>query len=136
VPVARRHLVAWADRAAASGIETFVRFLCLVMGLRVRTQPEVPGVGRGDLEVEGVLIIEADSREFHDAEVTTRDRQRDAGYVRAGYIPLHFRYAQIVYEPRAVAETILAALVAHRGIRNSGELVRRARRRLDSAGIS
>jgi hypothetical protein len=49
---------------------------------------------------------------------------------------LHFRYAQIVYEPREVAETILAALIAHRGFRNSGEIVRRARRRLDAAGIS
>lgn len=136
LPPSRRQLVAWADGRIASGIETFVVYLCRVMGLRVRIQPVVVGVGRGDVEIEGVLIVEADSREFHDAEVTARDRRRDAGYTRAGYTPLHFRYAQIVYGPREVAETILAALIAHRGFRNSGEIVRRARRRLDAAGIS
>ncbi|MFT4029309.1 MAG: DUF559 domain-containing protein [Protaetiibacter sp.] len=136
LPEARLHLVAWADGGAASGIETFIRFLCLVMGLRVEVQPVVPGVGRGDLEIEEFLIVEADSHEFHGAEVTARDRRRDAGYTRAGYTPLHFRYAQLVYEPRAVAETILAAIATHRGIRNSGEIIRRARRRLDAAGIS
>lgn len=136
LPPSRRRLIEWADGRIESGIETFVVYLCRVMGLRVRIQPVVVGVGRGDVEVEGVLIIEADSHEFHDAEVTARDRRRDAGYTRAGYTPLHFRYAQIVYEPREVAETILAALLAHRGVRNSGEMVRRARRRLDAAGIS
>jgi very-short-patch-repair endonuclease len=136
LPPSRQRIVAWADGRIASGIETFVVYLCRVMGLRVRIQPVVVGVGRGDVEIEDVLIVEADSREFHDAEVTARDRRRDAGYIRAGYTPLHFRYAQIVYEPREVAETILAALIAHRGFRNSGEIVRRARRRLDAAGIS
>lgn len=136
LPTSRRRLVAWADGRIESGIETFVIYLCRVMGLRFEIQPVVVGVGRGDVEIEGVLIIEADSHEFHDAEVTARDRRRDAGYIRAGYTPLHFRYAQIVYEPREVAETILAALIAHRGFRNSGEIVRRARRRLDAAGIS
>jgi very-short-patch-repair endonuclease len=136
LPPSRQRIVAWADGRIASGIETFVVYLCRVMGLRVRIQPVVVGVGRGDVEIEGVLIIEADSHEFHDAEVTARDRRRDAGYIRAGYTPLHFRYAQIVYQPREVAETILAALLAHRSCRNSGEIVRRARRRLDAAGIS
>jgi very-short-patch-repair endonuclease len=136
LPVSRRRLIEWADARIESGIETFIVYLCRVMGLRVEIQPVVAGVGRGDAKIEGVLIIEADSHEFHDAEVTARDRRRDAGYVRAGYTPLHFRFAQIVYEPRDVAETILAALIAHRGCRNSGELVRRARRRLDAAGIS
>jgi very-short-patch-repair endonuclease len=136
LPLSRRHLVTAADGRVESGTETFVLHLCRVMGLRARPQPVVPGVGRGDVDVEGVLIIEADSREFHGAEVTARDRRRDAGFVRAGYTPLHFRFSQIVYEPREVAETILAALIAHRGFRNSGEVARRARRRLDAAGIS
>ncbi|MGN6273479.1 MAG: hypothetical protein ACTHMQ_10370 [Protaetiibacter sp.] len=136
LPESRRRLIEWADARIESGIETFIVYLCRVMGLRVEIQPVVAGVGRADAKIEGVLIIEADSHEFHDAEVTARDRRRDGGYVRAGYTPLHFRFAQIVYEPRDVAETILAALIAHRGCRNSGELVRRARRRLDAAGIS
>jgi len=136
LPDERRRLIDWADARVASGIESFIIYLCRVMGLRVCVQPVVRGVGRGDLEVEGVLLIEADSHAFHGAEVTARDRRRDAGYLRAGYTPLHFRYAQIVYEPRDVAETILAALSTHRGFRNSGTIVRRARRRLDAAGIS
>ncbi|WP_157981567.1 DUF559 domain-containing protein [Protaetiibacter intestinalis] len=136
LPADRARLVALADAGAASGIETFPRWLCLVMGLSVRTQPFVAGAGYGDLEVEGFILVEGDSHEFHDAEVTARDRRRDAVFTRAGYTVLHFRYAQIVYEPREVAETILAAILAHRGIRNSGEIVRRARRRLDAAGIS
>ena len=136
LPPSRRRIIEWADGRVESGIETFVIHLCRLMGLRVRIQPVVAGVGRGDLEIEDVLIVEADGHEFHDAEVTARDRRRDAGYVRAGYTPLHFRFAQLVYEPRDVAETILAALMAHRGFRNSGEKVRRARRRLDAAGIS
>ncbi|QEO09641.1 DUF559 domain-containing protein [Protaetiibacter larvae] len=136
LPLHRRHLVDWADPAAESGLETLIRYLCRVMGLRVRSQPYVRRVGRGDLEIEDVILIEADGGAFHAAEVTARDRRRDAGFVRAGRTVLHFRYAQIVYEPREVAETILAALLAHRGVRNSGEIVRRARRRLDDAGIS
>lgn len=136
LPPARRHLVEWANGGVESGIESFILYLCYIMGLRVRVQPHVAGVGRGDIDIEGVLIVEADSHEFHDAEVTARDRRRDAGYLRAGYTPLHFRYAQIVYEPREVAESILAALASHRGFRNSGAVVRRARHRLDAAGIS
>src|SRR5690606_33178484 len=103
LPSSRQRIVEWADGRIESGIETFVVYLCRVMGLRIQIQPVVAGVGRGDVEIEGVLIVEADSREFHDAEVTARDRRRDGGYIRAGYTPLHFRYAQIVYEPREVA---------------------------------
>lgn len=136
LPAERRQLIRLADAGAASGIESFVRWMCIRMGLKVRTQPYFAGVGYADLEVEGLVIVEADSREFHDAEVTARDRRRDAAFVRAGRSVLHFRYAQIVHEPHEVAETILAAILAHRGIRNSGEIVRRARRRLAVAGIS
>lgn len=136
LPESRRWLVAAADAEAASGIETFVRHLCRTMGLRTRSQPHFAGAGYADLEVEGFVVVEADGGEFHDAEVTARDRKRDAVFVRAGRSVLHFRYSQVVYEPREVAETILAAVLAHRGIRNSGVIVARARRRLEQLHFS
>lgn len=102
----------------------------------MRTQVLVSGAGFGDVEVEDCLVVEADSHEFHGAEVTSRDRRRDATFVRSGRAVLHFRYAEIVYHRREVAETILAALASHRRFRNSGDLIRRARRRLDRAQIA
>src|SRR5690606_4799372 len=55
LPSSRQRIVEWADGRIESGIETFVVYLCRVMGLRIQIQPVVAGVGRGDVEIEGVL---------------------------------------------------------------------------------
>jgi len=129
-------LIARIDPRAESGIETIIRDVAWRLGFRVTSQPFLEGAGRGDLLIEECVLVEADGSEFHGAEVTTRDRRRDAVFTISGKTVLHFRYAQVLYERRMVAEAIIAAVASHRGIRNSGRLVARARRRLDGLDLS
>ena len=126
-----RSLIRRADPASESGIETVVRDIAVQLGFRVRTQHSVRNVGRGDVLIEECVLVEADGGAYHGAGVTSRDRRRDAGFVRSGLTTLHFRYSQVIFEPREVAETIIAAVAVHRGVRNSGRIVARARKRLE-----
>jgi very-short-patch-repair endonuclease len=129
-------LIERIDPRAESGIETIIRDVAVRLGFRVASQPFLVGTGRGDLLIEDCVLVEADGGEFHGAEVTTRDRRRDAAFTISGKTVLHFRYAQVLYERRMVAEAIIAAVASHRGIRNSGRLAARARRRLESLDLS
>ncbi len=124
------------DVDAESGLESIVRELVLLLGFRVRSQVRFPLVGRVDLVVEDWVVVEADGAQYHDAEVTARDRRRDALLVRQGCSVLHFRYAQVVFDRTLIATTIISAVATHRNVRNSGSLVRRARNRARKHGLA
>ncbi|MEO5921582.1 MAG: DUF559 domain-containing protein [Pseudolysinimonas sp.] len=127
VRAATRHV----DAKAESGLESIVRELARLIGFRTVSQVQFSGVGRVDLVVEEWVVVEADGAEFHDAEVTARDRHRDAVLVGHGCTVLHFRYAQVVHDPKLVVATLIAAVASHRRIRNSGSIARRAWRRAE-----
>ena len=107
-----------------------MRVLLRDLGLNVDVQVAFAGIGRVDLLVEGWVIVETDGAEFHDGTVSMRDRRRDAAFASLGYTVLRFRYAQVVYEPLAVASAVVSAVEVHRRVRNSGRIAARARSRM------
>ena len=100
-------LRALVDGRAESGPETLVRLMLRALGCRVDLQVEFAGIGRVDLLVNGWLVVECDSREFHDSwEQQVKDRNRDLALAARGYVTLRLTAAQIMYRPADV----LAAL--------------------------
>lgn len=94
-----RRLLAELDERAESGTESMVRFRLRRLGMKVRSQVFIEGVGRVDLLVGKRLVIEVDSREHHTGEAAyTRDRRRDLVLVAGDMIVLRLTYRQIVYE--------------------------------------
>lgn len=63
---------------AQSGYETKARLKLQRRGHTVEIQVPVPGVGKVDLVVDGVVVLEIDGRETH-AEAFEIDRDRDVG---------------------------------------------------------
>lgn len=99
------------DGVCESGTETL--FWVAIRGLvpTVRRQHVVPGVGRVDFLIGDRLVVEIDSREFHDnPSGRTADRRRDLDLSRLGYRCLRFDYAQIVHELDRVIDAIVAAV--------------------------
>ncbi|GAC67989.1 DUF559 domain-containing protein [Gordonia soli] len=107
-----RRLLARCDPAAESGTESMVRFRLQTMGIRVRAQVVIPGVGRVDMLVGDRLIIEIDSYEHHDRspQQRERDRRRDEAAAQLGYLTLRFSYQRVVGEWPAARHSVLAVV--------------------------
>lgn len=95
-----------------SELERMFLHVCLQVGL---PQPEV----NVSLEVEGRklkpdflwreqrLILEADSRQFHDTDIAfVDDRRREQRLQVAGWRVSHCTWEQVEFEPQALAETV------------------------------
>lgn len=110
VPARIRLLVDLARGDSESGLESLVRLRLFRLGLLVRAQVPVHGVGRVDFLI-GQLIIEVDGRANHDGYSRRhKDLIRDADATAQGFRVLRFDYAMVMYDwPRVVA-AILAAL--------------------------
>ena len=82
---------------AQSGVESITRQRLERIGLAVRRQPEVPGVGHVDLGIAGTMIyVEVDGYEFHKSpEQFAEDRRRDAEARSRGFVPLRFTAVQV-----------------------------------------
>jgi very-short-patch-repair endonuclease len=125
-----------ADAAAESGLESIVRVIARQLGFRVRSQVVIPGVGRIDLIVEDWIVIETDGSAFHDLPLAARDRRRDAQLASLGRTVLRPGYQLVVHHPGVMARQLIGAVETHRRVQDSGRLVSRARRRLDSLGLT
>lgn len=111
LPLRLRWLVAFAHADADSGLESLIRLRLHRLGIRVRTQVDVPDVGEVDLVVGDRLIIEADGRENHAREKERgKDLRRDAVAASAGYTTLRFSYALIVDDWPLVEAAVLGAM--------------------------
>jgi very-short-patch-repair endonuclease len=102
---------AGSDRTR-SGLERLFRKVCEDHGL---PQPQVNHRPQGRevdfLFAEQRVIVEADSWRYHKTRSAFEDdRARDAIHTRAGYRTLRFTDHQLETEPRAVAQTVAAAL--------------------------
>jgi very-short-patch-repair endonuclease len=138
LPANRRHLIRWIDRRAESGLESIVRVLAVELGLRVRSQVTIPGVGRVDLVIEDWIVVETDGSAFHDQALSPRDRRRDARLIATGRSVLRPGYSLVVHDLAAVARQLIGAVAVHRRVKNSGYLATRARQRafrLDLSGV-
>ena len=133
MPVSRRWLLAIARTDADSGLESLVRLRLHLLGIRVRTQVQISGVGEVDIVIGERLLIECDGRENHEREAQRhKDLMRDAAAAALGYETLRFDYAMIVHDWAKVEAAILAKLEA--GAHRHPRSVTRSRR--SGSGVS
>ncbi|MCR2793693.1 hypothetical protein NQ156_11525 [Microbacterium sp. zg.Y625] len=117
------------DPRAESGIETLMRLLLRAHGWQVDVQVQIRGVGRVDLVVDGWLIIECDSEQFHGGwKESRRDRRRDLQAARQGYVTLRPIAEDILHRPDEVISAI-RDVVAHRTALLGAHQVATGRRR-------
>ncbi|SDH51271.1 endonuclease domain-containing protein [Microbacterium pygmaeum] len=101
---------------AESGPETLVRLILRGLGCDIIPQVTFDGIGRVDLLVDGWLVIECDSREFHEAwEQQAKDRERDLRLAARGYATLRLTAAVIMTRPDDVIAAIRGMLTV-RGV--------------------
>lgn len=81
-------------------------FRSTAFGVRVRQKVQI-GPDRVDFVLGDRLIVELDSREFHEKE---RDYARDARLVARGYRVLRFSYRQVMFEWPTVLAAVSAAI--------------------------
>jgi very-short-patch-repair endonuclease len=114
LPARFRPLLTLVDPSAGSGPETFMRLLLRTMGVAYETQVYLEGVGYVDFVVDGWLIIECDSKEFHEGwEKQVQDRERDIAAARLGYVTVRPLAKDILGDQayvRQALEQIIAVL--------------------------
>lgn len=103
LPARFQVLESLVDGRAESGPETFVRLMARMLGCDIRLQVFFDGVGRVDLLLDGWLVVECDSREFHsDWAQQEVDHDRDLALATLGYSTLRLTAARIMYRPDEV----------------------------------
>lgn len=116
----KKSLRSLVDGRAEAGTETLVRLMLRGLGADTDIQVKIGGVGRVDLVVNGWLVIECDSREFHSSwEAQRADRRRDQKLAALGYVVYRPIAEDILFHP----EDVVAALKGLLGCakrRNSG----------------
>ena len=101
------------DKRSESGAETIMRLLLRGLGASVEVQCRIDGVGRVDLVVDGWLIVECDSKGFHeDWKAQKRDRARDIAAAARGYTTVRPVAEDILYRREEVLES-MKAILAH-----------------------
>lgn len=110
-------LVDRLDPLAGSGTESVVRFRLQSLRIKVRSQVEIPGVGRVDLLVGDRLIIECDSDGYHGGDQRKKDYRRDRTSTVGNYRVLRVDYDEVMDEWDDVLQEILALVRRgrHRG---------------------
>ncbi|WP_417556193.1 type IV toxin-antitoxin system AbiEi family antitoxin domain-containing protein [Microbacterium sp.] len=120
LPGELRWLLGFARSDADSGLESLIRLRLHRLGIEVRTQVLIDGVGEVDFVIGDWLIVEADGMQNHDDRVAGpdgpsprhKDLQRDARAAALGYETLRFDYAMIIHHWEVVEAAILARVAA------------------------
>jgi very-short-patch-repair endonuclease len=111
LPRRYRRLRGLVDRRAESGPETLMRLMLRTLGCRFEVQVKLVGVGRVDFVVEGWLIVECDSVQFHGSpEDQRRDRRRDQAAATLGYATYRPLAEDIMWRPEAVVAALRGLL--------------------------
>lgn len=122
LPARFRALAPLLDGSAESGPETYMRLILRALGVAFVSQVVIPGVGRVDFVVDGWLVIECDSREFHAGwEAQVADRKRDIAAARLGYVTVRPIAADIMERPGDVREALIQIIDALRPSRPRGQ---------------
>ena len=108
VPRDVHRVLARASARSESGSESVFVHRMAELGVLVRQQVEIPGVGRVDGLIGDRLVVEIDSRRFHPDPHT--DRERDAKLSALGYRVLRFMYRHVMEEWPMVRAAVLAAI--------------------------
>lgn len=107
LPRRYRRLRGLLDRRSESGPETLVRLMLKALGCSIEVQPSIQGVGRVDFLVDGWLIIECDSEEYHsDWAAQKRDRRRDLEAARLGFTTLRLLAEDIMWNRELVQSAL------------------------------
>ena len=114
------------DGRAESGPETLMRLLLRALGCRVELQVRFAGIGRVDLLVDGWLVIECDSRSFHEGwAAQEKDRERDLALAARGFTTLRPTANAIMRRPGEVAAAVRGLLEARSVVRGAERPVAR-----------
>jgi hypothetical protein len=106
-PTRTKTVASLIDARAESGPESILRLIVGSAGFRCVPQVTIAGVGRVDLVVEDRLVLEADSRAWHEGwEKQRADRERDIELARRRYLSLRPLSDHILHSPQAVREAI------------------------------
>ncbi|MGP3535533.1 endonuclease domain-containing protein [Microbacterium sp. RD1] len=99
------------DGRAESGPETLMRLMLRALGCSVAVQVQIEGVGRVDLVVDGWLVIECDSKEFHAGwQAQAKDRERDLRLAARGFTCIRPTAAMIMNDPEFVLDAVRGLL--------------------------
>lgn len=113
LPARLKTILRLVDGSAESGPETYVRLILRTLGVHFETQVLILGVGRVDFVVEGWLIIECDSKEFHEGwNKQVDDRRRDIAAASLGYTTIRPLASDILYDSQTVRQQISDILEA------------------------
>jgi len=108
---ALRRIVDLVDPHSQSLIETVARYHLRSAGFSTQSQVYVPGVGRLDLYVDGILGIEADGREYHsDRREFEEDRRRWNLLTTRGVPVLRVTHALLTRQPDHFLTLVRAAV--------------------------
>ena len=111
LPPRLRSIVDAADGRAESGLESIVRHLLRLAGLRVEILVGVRGAGTVDLVVEGRLIVECDGKRWHTREQAfENDRRRDLVTTTARYRTVRLTWFRVLFRWDEVEAAVFAAL--------------------------
>lgn len=128
LPETMRWMIPFARADADSGLESLIRLRMYRVGVTMRSQVRIDGVGEVDFVVGDRLIVEADGKENHDDDRSRpgpfisrrhKDLVRDANAAALGYETLRFDYALIVHDWPTVEAAILAKVAAGAHLRGS-----------------
>jgi very-short-patch-repair endonuclease len=111
----RRHqaLRPLLDARSEAGSESLMRLVLRTLGCHLEVQVVIHGVGRVDFVVDGWLIIECDSTEFHSSwEARKKDRRRDLAAAALGYSTVRI-LAEDIFFHRDEVRTALQAVLDH-----------------------
>ncbi|MGH3703635.1 MAG: DUF559 domain-containing protein [Agromyces sp.] len=116
IPVKRRWVVDFARWDADSGLESLLRLRLRALGIELASQVDIPGVGRVDFLLAGLIVLEVDGVAGHADGAASRhkDLVRDAVASTFGLEALRFDYAMVVHDWPLVEAAILAALGRNR----------------------
>lgn len=118
LPDCRQHLRLLIDPRSEAGQETVLRLIVRAAGLDCEIQVTIDGVGRVDMVVEGCLVVEADSRRFHEGwPAQARDRARDRDLAAQEYMSYRALYRDIMFFPERVITAIRGLLAARNRFR-------------------
>lgn len=102
------------DPRSESGPETLMRLLLRALPCTAEIQVRLDGIGRVDFLVDGWLIIECDSVEFHvSREQFEADRERDLRAAIRGFTTFRPTANMIMHRPDEVLAAVRALLAAH-----------------------